>query len=189
MFILVFTCVYCTTTEIIKDNNGLSANTYDYKSHDNAAEISPVNEGFIILSDSKKYITHTATSAGPIVKKQTPTARTLSNNTTSSKKAHKKKTSSTTTTTTLMTTTTTLMTTTTTLMTTTTALNMTPQLNRRGRRLLNDPSYDTDVDLPNKTVSDDVDSFLTVNDDELSISLFSYQSTYDGSGTSMCSYI
>ena len=175
MFILVFTCVYCTTTEIIKDNNGLSANTYDYKSHDNAAEISPVNEGFIILSDSKKYITHTATSAGPIVKKQTPTARTLSNNTTSSKKAHKKKTSSTTTTTTLM--------------TTTTALNMTPQLNRRGRRLLNDPSYDTDVDLPNKTVSDDVDSFLTVNDDELSISLFSYQSTYDGSGTSMCSYI
>ena len=175
MFILVFTCVYCTTTEIIKDNNGLSANTYDYKSHDNAAEISPVNEGFIILSDSKKYITHTATSAGPIVKKQTPTARTLSNNTTSSKKAHKKKTSSTTTTTTLM--------------TTTTALNMTPQSNRRGRRLLNDPSYDTDVDLPNKTVSDDVDSFLTVNDDELSISLFSYQSTYDGSGTSMCSYI
>ena len=175
MFILVFTCVYCTTTEIIKDNNGLSANTYDYKSHDNAAEISPVNEGFIILSDSKKYITHTATSAGPIVKKQTPTARTLSNNTTSSKTAHKKKTSSTTTTTTLM--------------TTTTALNMTPQLNRRGRRLLNDPSYDTDVDLPNKTVSDDVDSFLTVNDDELSISLFSYQSTYDGSGTSMCSYI
>ena len=174
MFILVFTCVYCTTTEIIKDNNGLSANTYDYKSHDNAAEISPVNEGFIILSDSKKYITHTATSAGPIVKKQTPTARTLSNNTTSSKTAHKKKTSSTTTTT---------------LMTTTTALNMTPQLNRRGRRLLNDPSYDTDVDLPNKTVSDDVDSFLTVNDDELSISLFSYQSTYDGSGTSMCSYI
>lgn len=175
MFILVFTCVYCTTTEIIKDNNGLSANTYDYKSHDNAAEISPVNEGFIILSDSKKYITHTATSAGPIVKKQTPTARTLSNNTTSSKTAHKKKTSSTTTTTTLM--------------TTTTALNMTPQSNRRGRRLLNDPSYDTDVDLPNKTVSDDVDSFLTVNDDELSISLFSYQSTYDGSGTSMCSYI
>ena len=174
MFILVFTCVYCTTTEIIKDNNGLSANTYDYKSHDNAAEISPVNEGFIILSDSKKYITHTATSAGPIVKKQTPTARTLSNNTTSSKTAHKKKTSSTTTTT---------------LMTTTTALNMTPQSNRRGRRLLNDPSYDTDVDLPNKTVSDDVDSFLTVNDDELSISLFSYQSTYDGSGTSMCSYI
>ena len=60
---------------------------------------------------------------------------------------------------------------------------------RVGRRLLTDPSYDTDIDTPSpQTLSDDdsdVNSFLKVDDEELSKQLVNMAVSADGSGESM----
>jgi hypothetical protein len=60
---------------------------------------------------------------------------------------------------------------------------------RVGRRLLNDPSYDTDIDTPSpQTLIDDdsdVNSFLKVDDEELSKQLVNMAISADGSGFSM----
>lgn len=175
-----------SNNEWSNDNHGLSAETHDYKSNDNLAESNPINEGFIILSDNQKThssSTKTTTTAGPNVKKQTSTIRTLSNittTTTTCKTKHK-------------------ITSTSTSKTTTTTMKKTPNQTmnsnvvaspaRRGRRLLNDPSYDTDNDLSLKTTlpddDSDVDSFLRVNDAELSNQLVNMAVMADGSGFSM----
>jgi len=64
-----------------------------------------------------------------------------------------------------------------------------PSRSRRGRRLLNDPSYDTDIDTSSTSTSlddnNDVDSFLKVNDEDLSKQLVNMEFTVDGSGFSM----
>jgi hypothetical protein len=60
-------------------------------------------------------------------------------------------------------------------------------LAHRGRRLLNDFSYDTDVSSTNTSANlpSDVNSFLTVNDEELSKQLMNMVAMVDGSGFSM----
>lgn len=155
------------------NNHGLSAETHDYKSNDNPAETNPINEGFIILSDNQKTYRSssktTSLSAGPIGKKQTTKIKKLSNITTTattpSKTKHKITKSSTS-------------------KTTTTTLKKTPNqtdhlTSRRGRRLLNDPSYDTEND------DNDVDSFLKVSDEDLTNQLVNLAVMTDGSGFSM----
>jgi hypothetical protein len=184
--IVVFTCINCTTTETISNNNhGLSAETHDYKSNENPAEINPINEGFIILSDNQnKHLSPTisSTSAGPIKKKQTSTTRTLPNitTTTTCKTIYQKISTSTS-------------------KTTSTTLNRTPNntvatvvddsRSRRGRRLLNDPSYDTDIDTSSTNASlddnSDVGSFLKISDEELGNQLLNMDVMADGSGFSM----
>jgi hypothetical protein len=159
----------------------------DYKSNDNNAETNPINEGFILLTDNKKQkqpsSTKTSTSTVSTILKQTSTMRALSkmpSTTTTCKTKHQ-----------------TTPTTTTKMMTTT--LKRTPNqadssiVNRThgrvGRKLLNDPSYDTDIDTSSaKTLLDDdsdVNSFLKVDDEELTKQLVDTAAMADGSGESM----
>jgi hypothetical protein len=62
-------------------------------------------------------------------------------------------------------------------------------LHRRGRRLLNVPSYDTDIDTSSAPTSlddnSDVGSFLQVDDEELTNQLVNIVVMADGSGYSM----
>jgi len=188
--IVAFTCTNCTTTETISnnkwsnDNPGLSAETYDYKSNDHPVETNPINEGFIILSDNQKNdpsSTISSASTGPTTKKLTSTSRELSNVTSGTSKTKHQITSSSTS------------------KMTTTTLKTTPNhtvnsivnhsSHHRGRRLLNDPSYDTDLDTSSiNTLLDndsDVASFLKVNDEELRDQLININAMADGSGFSM----
>jgi hypothetical protein len=184
--IIVFACIKCTTTEILSNDNNpsLTAETNDYKSNENTAEINPINEGFIIFSDNqKKYPLSpmSSTSASPIKKKETSISRTLSNTTATTKTKHQ-------------------LTPTSTSKTTTTTLTKTPNYtanstvnhpsNRRGRRLLHDSNYDTDMDTSTTNTSldneSDMGSFLKVNDEELSNQLLYMSAMAEGSGeTSM----
>ncbi len=59
---------------------------------------------------------------------------------------------------------------------------------RRGRRLLNEPSYDTDIETSsaeNTSFVDDAGSFLKVDADDLTFQLMNMANTVDGSGFSM----
>lgn len=188
--IVVFACINCTTTETVSnnkwsnDNHGLSAETYDYKSNDNPVETNPIHEGFIILADNQKNHpspTISSMSAGPTTKKPIFTSRELSNVTSATSKTKHQITSSSTS------------------KMTTTTLNKTPNhtvnsivnhsSHRRGRRLLNDPSYDTELDTSstNTSLNDDSDvaNFLKVNDEELRDQLVNMDAMTDGSGFSM----
>jgi hypothetical protein len=172
-------CVNCIGTKTISENkwsnnnhDDLSENTYDYKSNDITIESNPINEGFIILSDNQKkqpLSTISSTSAGPIRKKPTSTARKLSNTTTRTTSISTRKTI-------------------TKSLPKTTNHTINSYLDsssaRRGRRLLNDPSYDTDTDT-SFDHANDVESFLKVNDEELSQQLLTMAETVDGSGYSM----
>jgi hypothetical protein len=192
--IVALACTNCTTTETIlnnewsNDNHGLSAETQDYKSNGNPVEINPIDEGFIILSDNEKkqpLAAISSTSAGPTKKKQTSTSRTLPNVTSSPTTTTCKTKHQTTPTSTSKMTTTTLTKT----PNHTTDSTVDPSRSRRGRRLLNDPSYDTDIDTSSTSTSlddnNDVDSFLKVNDEDLSKQLVNMEFTVDGSGFSM----
>ena len=128
-------------------------------------ESNPSNEGFIILSDNQKQHLPSR-SANRMKEKQTPDPRTWSN-----------------------------ITATTTSKTIAKSSNRTSdsQLDysavRLGRRLLNDISYDTDIDTtPANSLHNhpsDVDDFLAVNDEELSKQLMLMAVSTDGSGYSM----
>jgi hypothetical protein len=64
-----------------------------------------------------------------------------------------------------------------------------PPVGHLGRRLLNEPSYDTDIDTSSMQTPVEGDgefnSFLKVDNDELSKQLFKFEVTADGSGESM----
>jgi hypothetical protein len=59
-------------------------------------------------------------------------------------------------------------------------------MGHHGRRLLNEPSYDTDLDITSKPtpIDEEFDSFLKVNDEELSKQLLNMDAAMDGSGIS-----
>ncbi|CAF0791655.1 unnamed protein product [Adineta steineri] len=189
-FILLFTTVHCTTTttdNIENDtrsnvNHSLSAEIHDYKSNDNITEINPIHEGFILLSDNqKKRIPSTITSISTTAStktKQTSTLRTLSNTTTTTCKTKHHKTS---TSTSKITTTTSTRSPNNTVKT---ADNH--ESHRRGRRLLNELSYDTDIDTSSVHASldnnNDMDNFLKVDDEELTKQLVNLAVMADGSG-------
>jgi hypothetical protein len=173
-FLVTLTCVNCTATEIISDNNhGLSSDTYDYKSDDKTVESNPVIEGFIIFGDNQKKHPSpiiSSTSTDSTTKKPSSTSQTWSNITKKTKSKTKISTN--------------------TIKTKSLqkisnhAMN---SLAHRGRRLLNDFSYDTDVSSTNTSANlpSDVNSFLTVNDEELSKQLMNMVAMVDGSGFSM----
>ncbi|CAF4138467.1 unnamed protein product, partial [Adineta steineri] len=190
-FILLFTTVHCTTittttTDNIENdtrsnvNHSLSAEIHDYKSNDNITEINPIHEGFILLSDNQKKRTpSTITSTTASTKtKQTSTLRTLSNTTTTTCKTKHQKTS---TSTSKITTTTSTRSPNNTVKT---ADNH--ESPRRGRRLLNELSYDTDIDTSSVHASldnnNDMDNFLKVDDEELTKQLVNLAVMADGSG-------
>ena len=172
IYFLVLTCVECTATETISDNNhGLSSDPYGYKSDDQTKENNPTIEGFIILTDNQKK----QPSADSTMKKQSSISRTWSNTTAKAKSKTKHTTPSKSTTTIKPKS----------LQKISNHMVISPI--RHGRRLLNDFSYDTDLSATN-TSSDfasDVDSFLAVNDEELSKQLVNMALSVDGSGTSM----
>jgi len=177
----VFATVGCKTTETITNgtrshgDRGLSADIHDYKSNDNIAEINPINEGFILLSNNKKKQSPFTTSSTSAVLTTTKKTSDISSTTYTTKKQ--------------------TMPTSTSKMATTTLSNYTVNsiddhsLHRRGRRLLNDPSYDTDIDTSSTPTSlddnSDVGSFLQVDDEQLSNQLVNIVVMADGSGYSM----
>lgn len=170
---MLFSCVFCIATETRsanENNHSLSTDTYDSKSNEKNVESNPTNEGFIILSDNQKQ--HSAsTSVNRIRNKQTSTSRT---STSSSTAITPRKTTA---------------------KSLARSSNRTskPQLDysfaRRGRRLLNDISYDTELETtPANTLFDplgDVDTFMAVNDEELSKQLLLMAVSMEGSTFSM----
>jgi hypothetical protein len=64
-----------------------------------------------------------------------------------------------------------------------------PPVGHLGRRLLNEPSYDTDTDTSSMQTpvesDEEFNSFLKVDNDELSKQLFKFEVTAGGSGESM----
>lgn len=166
----------CTATETrsanqltYENNHSLSTDTYDSKSNENKVETNPTNEGFIILSDNQKQHSST-TSANRIRNKQTSSARTSTNITAVTPRKTTAKSSGRSSN-----------------RTSTSRLDYSPT--RRGRRLLNDISYDTDLETtPANKLFDplgDVESFLAVNDEELSKQLMLLSVTMEGSTFSM----
>ena len=68
--------------------------------------------------------------------------------------------------------------------------NLDHSVGHLGRRLLNEPSYDTDLDRPSKQISEDndwkMDDLIKIDmDEELNKQLFRFETTMDGSGESM----
>jgi hypothetical protein len=160
----------------------LSAKIRDYKSNDKTVEVNPINEGFILLSDNLKKSsseTSSSTSAGPTTAKRTVTPRTVKNvSTTTCKTKHQ-------------------TTATPTKMITTTTLQKTPNhtvnhpAGRLGRRILTDLSYDTDITETSSTQASleddtDVESFLKVDNEELSKQLAEMTDTTGSGDESMC---
>ncbi len=150
-------------SNIIQD---LSLKIHDYKSDEKIVESHPLNEGFILFADSTKKPSTTTTSK--------PVRLSLNNRISLSHNI-----SSTTCKTIIM---------------VKTKNHTSPPIVKRlvghlGRRLLNEPSYDTDIDTSSMqtTIEDDgeIDSFLKVDDEVLSKQLFNMQATTDGSGESM----
>ncbi|CAF1151520.1 unnamed protein product [Rotaria sp. Silwood1] len=186
-FISVFACIKCTTTQTTKNSTrskekqALSAEIRDYKSIDTSVEITPINEGFIIISDNqnkKNPPTISSTSARPKSLKRVSTSRNLLDVSSTTCKTELQRTS------------------TSTSIITTTTLQKTPNetvtlitdhsQRRLGRRLLNDPSYDTEIDLPStETLLDDdsdVQTFLKFDDTNLNKQLIGVEAMIDGSG-------
>ena len=184
VIIIVFVAISCTTTETIandtrsNDDRILPAEIRDYKSNENIAEINPIKEGFILLSDNQEKqspFTISSTSAAPTTTKKTSTPKTLPDipSTTCETKQQTTLTS--------------------TSKFTVTTLSKIPNhtvnsiddysSHRRGRRLLNDPSNDTDIDT--SLDDSDVGTFMKVDDEELSKQLVNMAVMADGSGYSM----
>ena len=189
--VLVLSAVYGTRSELVapgaRTNTGhsLSAEVRDYRLHDNLAEVNPTHEGFILLTDNQKKpppFALPSTTAAPMKAKQTSTARSFSNVTATTTCTTKQKTTSkrSTSTTRLF------------KSSSNRPVNATEEdsLHRRGRRILNAASYDTDSDTSiTYPLFDDGDhndegGFLRVDDDELTRQLVNLAAMSDGSGFS-----
>jgi hypothetical protein len=135
----------------------LSIKVHDYKLDKETRESHPLNEGFILLPNKKKT---------PL-----PTKSRIVNRTSTSHNIS----------------TTTCKTVTTVQHTSTPTIDH--SVGHVGRRLLYQPSYDTDIEASSKQIPiedpDEIDSFLKIDDEELSKQLFTMELSTDGSGDSM----
>ena len=164
-------------------NQIFSAEIHDYESMDNFTEISPVNEGFILISNSRKKsepLTMSSASAMTTVLNQISASRALINipSTTCKTENQAASTSITTTTNSIYQR----------MKTYTENSNSDHSIGRLGRRLLVDRREIVDiVTKPIKTLIDndnDVQGFLKVDPAELLTQLLSLTAVLDGSGYS-----
>ena len=170
----VITCIDCTSTNTWSNaNHGLSAKIRDYKSDENTAEINPINEGFILISNEQKKPPRSTISPT-----RTSSSRTLHNvSSTTCKTKHQ----------TISTFDDRVKTISLENKRNYTVCSIVKKLpSRRGRRLLNEPNYDTDTSSANMSVEDnsDMESFLKVDGAELSKQLINMALVSDGSGES-----
>ncbi|CAF2132592.1 unnamed protein product, partial [Rotaria magnacalcarata] len=184
VFIAVLACIQCTTiknTRGSKEKSSLSAHISDYKSIDNHAEINPISEGFIIINDHKKK--------QPPAKKKSNTPQSKRANKISKSKTLHHVTSTTCEPHLHDTFTSTSIITKTTLKITpknTSHDSIDPPHGRRGRRLLNDFSYNTENETsstPTPLGNDgDVQSFMQVDPALLGNEFIAMAAITDGSG-------
>ncbi|CAF3337216.1 unnamed protein product [Rotaria socialis] len=184
VFISVFASIQCTTiknTRDSKEKSSLLADIHDYKSIDNPAEINPATEGFIIINDEKKKHSRTKQLSNSSKSKRTnkiSKSKTLLyvTSTTCEPQLHDTFTS-------------TSIITTTTLKTTpnnTSHVSINSPHGRRGRRLLNDVSYNTDTETTYTQTQfgdeGDVQSFMQVDAALLGSNFGDMTAATDGSG-------
>jgi hypothetical protein len=138
----------------------LSLKIHDYKSDDKMIESHPLNEGFILLAHNPKEPSTTTTKPTHL---STKTRISRSHNISS--------------------------TTCTTIIMIKTKNRTSSPVGHLGRRLLNEPNYNTDTDTTSMQTpienDAELDNFLKVNDEELSKQLFNLGVTVEASGESM----
>jgi hypothetical protein len=143
----------------------LSVKLYGYKLDDKTIESHPLNEGFILLADnSKKSLPIKIKSTSSLLDNRTSILHNIS--LTTCKTVIKVK-----------------------AIDPISLPTVDRSLGHVGRRLLNEPSYDTDLETSSiqTPLEDDseIESFFKVNEEEINRQLFNIGTTSDGSGDSM----